>query len=220
MKVTGIDVGRAHTAVVTYDVSESKVCSNHTIDLPLAQVRRSKSYGPQYYRLSLLGSMLETILKDEDPVLVMVEDYIYGKRGLTVEDVENMDRDPMKVAETHGLVYATIAKCDLPMIKTSPTQMKLFMTGNGLADKRKMIKSVYNVYRVSMPDEHQYDALCAAHIGRILLLYMTKPTHKLFTHNAYIERTCHNLIMDKKFEGVHDEMLKRIRIKSEVTSET
>jgi Holliday junction resolvasome RuvABC endonuclease subunit len=201
IRVSGVDVGRQHTGVTTYDITEGKIYGNFTISLALADVRQSHPCNPQYYRLDLMGSILREKLREANPVLVVVEDYIYGKRPITAEDVENMDRDPLKLAEMHGRLCSVIASLDLPMIKISPSQMKLFATGSGTADKRKMIKHVYQQYKVSLEDEHQYDALAAAHIGRVFLLYLRNPMHKVFK-NQYYATVCNNIMFDKRFEGV------------------
>lgn len=216
MRVAGIDVGRENTGYTVWDIAEKRIHRNGTIKISLAEARKTKSYNPIYYRLSLMDSMLESFLMADTPILAVVEDYIYGTKGITVEDVENMDRDPLKLAEMHGVICSCVARCDIPLLKVSPTSMKLIMTGKGNSDKRKMIQAVYNTFKVSMPDEHQYDALCAAHIGRLYLLYITRPWHSVFSKYPVIERACNHLYMDKRYEGVSEEVRKRINTISEV----
>lgn len=215
----GIDVGRENTGVVTYDIANGEVCRNATIQLQLRDMRLTRSFNPQYYRLDLMASMLNELVKQDEPILSVIEDYIYGDRAATVEDLRGMDRDPLKLAEMHGMICSVFARNRVPMIKVSPTQMKLFMTGKGNADKRGMIKAVWNQYQVSMPDEHQYDALCAVHIGRFFILYCKDPRHDHFKNNTYRERVCYNLYMDKRFEGVGEKVVELIRLKSEVTDQ-
>lgn len=216
MKVTGIDVGRENTGYATWDIENKQIHRHTTIRLPLADTRKTKSYNPIYYRLSLMDSMLEALIVADEPILAVVEDYIYGTRGVTPEDVENMDRDPLKLAEMHGVICSCIARCGVPLVKVSPTSMKLIMTGKGNTDKRKMIQAVYNTFKVSMPDEHQYDALCAAHIGRLYLLYINRPAHPIFLKDPVVERACNHLYMDKRYEGVAEEIRNRINAISEV----
>lgn len=216
MKIMGVDVGRENTGVVTYDIANGAVCRNATIRLQLRDMRLTRSFNPQYYRLDLMASMLNELIKQDEPILGSVEDYIYGDRAATAEDLQQMDRDPLKLAEMHGMLCSMFAKNNVPIIKPGNTTMKFFMAGHGHADKRKMIKAVYDEYKISMPDEHQYDALCAAHIGRYFALYCTNPTHKIFKSSPYKERTCYTLYMDKRFEGVGEKVRELIRERSEI----
>jgi hypothetical protein len=128
--------------------------------------------------------------------------------------VERMDWDALALAEIHGVFLATLGRWGIPAIKVSPTQMKYFMTGNGKADKRLMIKMVYRYYKAEMPDEHQYDALAAAHIGRYFIQYCRKPQS---IKPGYPRSVCNTIMFDKRFKGVAEEVRLNLQKLSEVT---
>lgn len=127
--------------------------------------------------------------------------------------VEPMDWDSLSLAEIHGVLMAVLGRWGIPAIKVSPTQMKYFMTGKGNCDKREMIKKVHDYYGEEMTDEHQFDALAAAHVGRHFIQYCHRPNS---LRPGYPRNVCNTLMYDKRFRGVAEKVKSNLQEFSEV----
>jgi len=209
MRIIGIDVGRQHTGVVSWNLLEKKVDHNETINISLGEARSIRDYNSEHFRNNLIASMLVGILSNlgKEIILASVEDYIYGDKDATDEDVKNRDRSPLQLAETHGVILAALAKMEIPVIKPSASLMKYFVTGFGHSEKVKMIKAIWNIYKTSMPDEHQYDALCAVHVARYFVAYCISPSSLKI--KTYERNAMNQMMFDHRFHGVADEVRTR-----------
>ena len=152
MKIIGIDPGLSSTGVGIVRGNGSKVDgyafgSIHTsADVSLA------------CRLDKIYSKLTTLLKDEKPDLLVLEDVFslkrYPKSGLTLGQVS-------------GVIHLAGYRMNIPMTEISVREAKKVLTGNGNASKLQLEKAVRHFLKVSDPIRpyHASDAMGLALIG-------------------------------------------------------
>jgi Holliday junction resolvasome RuvABC endonuclease subunit len=199
---------------VIWNILEKRIDTATTIDISLGDARKARNYNPVYYREDFVASALGAVVKqfyntDMPIILASVEDYVYGDKAATLEDFQNADKDPMKLAETHGVICSSLARMGIPIIKPSISLIKYFVTGYGHADKRRVIKHVHQIYGCSLPDEHQYDALAAVHVARYFVAFCRNPGKCNFKHHEL--KAMNRLMTDRRFEGVGAEVKERYR---------
>lgn len=205
--IIGIDPGRAYTGICVWDIVAKKIVYNGTFGMPLGEARKGAKWNPSWYRLSELNDFLRDELKDfRFSAVGLIEDYPYPGK-MNKEDFENMDRSPLQFAQTHGVIYSAMAAMQIPFIKVTPTQMKYFVTGYGHADKRQVIKHIFELYKEPLLDEHQFDALCLCHMGRYITVFAVDPS--LFKEDGYEYMTINSLLMDNRHAGFKREVIKR-----------
>ena len=197
MKIIGVDTGRQHTGIVVLDLSTMRLEDHVTCSISLKESRRSSAFNAGANRLNMLREFMAVYLKrlEGEDALACVEQYIWGSRfkvprekdlgSLTpveyrhhmnmLREIAHTDRDPMQVAEIHGAVSTVFSQLRIPMIKPTPSEVKFLTVGYGHADKRAMIRGIHSLYGVSLDDEHQYDALAVAHVGRLFISFCLAP---------------------------------------------
>lgn len=116
-------------------------------------------------RLLIISESLDKLIRQHQPGLAAVESIFFAQNRTTA----------MAVAQAKGVILATLAKHNLPVIEYTPLQVKQALTGYGRADKRqiqKIIKSVLKLEDIPKPDDSA-DALaiavCAAHNYKAVL---------------------------------------------------
>jgi crossover junction endodeoxyribonuclease RuvC len=152
MKIIGIDPGLSSTGVGIVRGNGPKVDgytfgSIHTsADVSLA------------CRLDKIYSKLTSLLKDEKPDLMVLEDVFSLKRypnsGLTLGQVS-------------GVIHLAGYRMNIPMTEISVREAKKVLTGNGNASKLQLEKAVRHFLKVSNPIRpyHASDAMGLALIG-------------------------------------------------------
>jgi Holliday junction resolvasome RuvABC endonuclease subunit len=204
----GCDPGRQHTALCAVSVRTGDVIGNLTINVSLASARKQADFNPSWYRLEIMREEAKVFISQFENPVGIIEEYIYlGK--MTKEEYETMDRSPLQLAETHGALYCAFASLGVPSVKLSVTLVKFFLTGDGVADKRKMIKEGFRIYNTALDDEHQFDALCMAHVGRHLVSFCVNPTN--FDNKGYAFHSLSNLIMEPRHKGVQAAIINMLR---------
>jgi len=204
INIIGIDPGRQHQAFTVYNTEQQKVVENITFNMSLMDARKQRKYNPSWYRLNECRKVFtEMLSKYENPVGI-VEDYIYfGK--MDESDFAHMDRSPLQLAESHGALYCALAGLDIPCVKVTASTIKFFVTGYGAADKRAMIRAVFEAYNTPLDDEHQFDALACAHIGRYFVQYCIDPT--AFPSDSYEANILSKILTNRHNAGVQDRIL-------------
>ena len=92
------------------------------------------------------GQMLEC-LKRANPFLVMIEGYSFGSKGQATLDL----------AEFGGILRKFILD-KFVLVEVSPSSLKKFITGNGVAGKTEMIAEIAKRYGVMFKTNDEYDA--------------------------------------------------------------
>ncbi|OGB85080.1 crossover junction endodeoxyribonuclease RuvC [candidate division Kazan bacterium RIFCSPLOWO2_01_FULL_48_13] len=108
-------------------------------------------------RLLVIGRAVEKLLKTYRPDAVAVEKLFFAKNQTTA----------MAVSQSRGVLLASIARAQLPLLEYTPLQVKQRITGYGRADKRQiqqMVKALLKLDQVPQPDDAA-DALAVAICG-------------------------------------------------------
>jgi Holliday junction resolvasome RuvABC endonuclease subunit len=217
MLLIATDVGRANTGLVIYDTEDKDVILNRTISLQLAKMReQSRNINPSAWRLSKLQTEYTTAIlskytiSDELNAVGVVEGYAYGDANMTLEDMRNIDRASLELAECHGIVYSTLAMLKIPFYVIAPTQMKLFVGGDGHCEKTDIIKAMHNQYGVNLKTDHEYDALGLIHMLRYLVAYIRNSDA---LPECYEKRVCEQLVYDTRFVGITSSITAVVKLK-------
>ncbi len=153
LKCIGIDPGLADTGV--------GVVTGLGLDIDsysFGAIQTSKSLSlPE--RLDMIFSKLLTVLKDEKPDLMIVEDIFslekYPKSGITLGKVT-------------GVILLAGFRSGVPVVEIPVREAKKILTGNGNANKDQLEKAVRHL--LSHPEriqpDHASDALALAVIGQ------------------------------------------------------
>lgn len=204
LTIIGVDPGRRHTGICAWSMREKRVVGNMTFNMSVDQARKESPFNPEWWRLHCLRGEIVQFCEDFPNPVGVIEQYpFYGK--MTKEDFEKMDKSIMDLAETHGAIQCALAQLNAPSVKVTPTQVKCFVTGNGAADKRQVIKSVFAMYGTALEDEHQFDAMCMCHIGRYLVVFIVDPWR--LKKGTYEYNTCNDIKMYFKHKGFAEAIL-------------
>jgi Holliday junction resolvasome RuvABC endonuclease subunit len=74
----------------------------------------------------------------------------------------------LDIGECFGLLKKELYERNIPYILIPPKSLKLFITGNGNADKAKMALSIWKEYRIDLDNEHKTDSYSLAVMGRLM----------------------------------------------------
>lgn len=152
MRVLGIDPGLATVGLGLLDAP--------TRDTPKALewlTIETKAGLPLADRLLEIERDLAAYLENARPDLVVVEKLFFAKNETTALDV----------AHARGVLLATVAKHNVPLLEPSPSEMKLGVTGDGRADKRQVQTMLLHALKLTglpRPDDAA-DALALALFG-------------------------------------------------------
>jgi len=108
-------------------------------------------------RLLELEKSFSQLLKKEKPDLAILEK-LYFMRNL---------KTALEVAQSRGVLTLIITKYKIPLLEYTPLEIKLAVTGYGMADKKavaKMVAKILKINKISKYDDVS-DALAAAITG-------------------------------------------------------
>ncbi|MFA5270435.1 MAG: crossover junction endodeoxyribonuclease RuvC [Patescibacteria group bacterium] len=146
--ILGLDPGTATTGfgVVKEDRGEISLVDCGYITTPSTDSASD--------RLLVIGRAVEKLLKTYRPEVVAVEKLFFAKNQTTA----------MAVSQSRGVILASIARQQLPLLEYTPLQVKQSITGYGKADKQqvqRMVKALLKLEQVPKPDDAA-DALAIA----------------------------------------------------------
>jgi len=103
-------------------------------------------------------SNLLTILKDEKPDLMVVED---------VFSIEKFPNAGITLGKVTGVILLAGSRMEVPVIEVSVRESKQVLTGNGNASKMQLEKTVRNLLKLTTPIRpyHASDAMGLALLG-------------------------------------------------------
>jgi len=152
MKIIGIDPGLAATGVGIVRGTGLKIDG-----FSFGAINTAKNLSLPN-RLEQIYSHLLSLLKDEKPDLMVVEDVFslpkYPKSGITLGRVT-------------GVILLAACRADVSVTEISVREAKQVLTGNGNASKIQLEKSVRNLLKITAPIRpyHASDALGLSLIG-------------------------------------------------------
>lgn len=152
IKVIGIDPGLSATGVGIVKGMGIKVDG-----FSFGSIHTSKNL-PLPNRLDRIFSNLLTVLKNEKPDLMVVED---------VFSIEKFPNAGITLGKVTGVILLAGCRMELPVIEVPVRECKQVLTGNGNATKMQLEKAVRNLLNLKIPIRpyHASDAMGLALLG-------------------------------------------------------
>lgn len=158
MLVIGIDPG---TALTGYGIVLEN--SNTSLRMKACGAIRTPAHTPDEERLCKLYEDLSAILHEYKPDCAAVEK-LYFQRNVTTA---------LKVGQARGVILLALAQASIPIYEYNPMDIKLAVTGYGMAEKnqvQQMVKALLQLEKTPKPDDVA-DALavaiCHAHSAKL-----------------------------------------------------
>lgn len=115
-------------------------------------------------KIANFSKKFEKLIKDFTPELAAVEKLFFAKNQKTA----------LAVAQARGILMASLVNQNIPIVEYGPTEVKLNVTGYGLADKAAVARMVKIILKVS--DLTGYDDAIDA-----IAIAITAANHRLLT---------------------------------------
>lgn len=158
MLVIGIDPG---TAITGYGIIAE--LPDKTLQMVACGAIRTPAKMAAEERLKTLHARLAHILQTHQPDCAAVEK-LYFQRNV---------RTALQVGQARGVIVLALSQADVPVYEYNPMDVKLAVTGYGMAEKiqiQQMVKALLALPQVPKPDDVA-DALavaiCHAHSARL-----------------------------------------------------
>ena len=148
MRILGIDPG---TGILGFGVIDTNGGKSVMVD---AGVIRTPAHQPPQERLLTIYNELKSIIEENKPEVMVVEQLFFGRNVTTV----------MTVSQARGVVLLLGEQFGLTLAEYTPVQIKSAITGYGKADKKQMqemVKIQLGLSEVPRPDDCA-NALAAA----------------------------------------------------------
>lgn len=155
MRIIGIDPGYAITgyAIIDFDQQRFRVCDYGVI--------RTKAHTPFPERLLTMHQSVASLIAQFQPEVMAIEELFFARNTTTA----------MGAAQARGVIILGAAAAKMAVYEYTPMQVKLAVTGYGLAEKQQvqaMVKTLLRLKKTPKPDDVA-DALaiaiCHAHSG-------------------------------------------------------
>ena len=151
MRVLGIDPGLATIGIGLAEGSAMKPGAIEWLTIETAAAT------PLAERLREIEDDVSQYLQDTQPEMVVVEKLYFSVNEKTALDV----------AHARGVIMATVARQNIPILEPTPPELKSCIAGDGSADKRQMqemVKMLFRLDEIPTPDDAA-DALALAAFG-------------------------------------------------------
>lgn len=153
--ILGIDPGLATVGIGVIDAENAQEILNWE-----ACIIQTEPGVKLEERLNIIAQDLNSILKDHQPDLAVVEKIFFATNAKTAIDV----------AQARGVILQTLAAASIPILEPTPLQLKSAITGDGKADKQQlqeMLARILNIDKAPQPDDAS-DALGLAIYGTFM----------------------------------------------------
>lgn len=119
---------------------------------------RTPKKSPLSQRLNTIFGKLLSVLKDERPDLMVIED---------IFSLDKYPKSGIHLGKACGVILLAGHQADVPTVEVPVREAKQVLTGNGNADKVQMEKTVRNLLaaKAFIKPDHASDALAMALIG-------------------------------------------------------
>ncbi|NLZ71092.1 MAG: crossover junction endodeoxyribonuclease RuvC [Clostridiaceae bacterium] len=155
MIILGIDPGYAITGYAFIDYQDDRY---KILDYGFIKTQ-AKSYFPE--RLLVIEQSLSQLIEHYKPEAMAIEELFFSRNTTTA----------IGTAQARGVIVVTGAKYKIPVFEYTPKQVKLAVTGYGLAEKQQvqeMVKMILKLKTIPKPDDVADAiavAICHAHYG-------------------------------------------------------
>lgn len=163
MIVVGVDPSLTSSGIVV--LRDGKI--------ELAETTKNRPELGTIERVWLIRERIESIVRDlrdsecdlirECPDLIVIEGFSFASKGRSVFDIAYLG---WRIREALELLKIND---NIPWIEVPPTQLKLFATGKGNANKEIILQQVYKRWNAEFSDNNQADAFVLAKIGEAYL---------------------------------------------------
>ena len=152
LKVIGVDPGLADTGFGVIYGNGSQIR-----DYTFGTIRTTKAEGLAS-RLDRIFSELLSILDDEKPDLMVIED---------IFSLGRYPKSSIALGKVCGVILLAGSKCGVPAVELPARQVKHILTGNGSATKAQMERAVRHLLKrqSAISPSHASDALALALVG-------------------------------------------------------
>ena len=133
MKIIGVDPGSAR---VGYGIIELERGTPKFVRAGILPVSATHAGD----RLVQIERSFSKLIRAERPGLIAIEKIYFAKNAKTA----------VSVAQSCGVLTMVGAKLKIPVFEYTPLEVKLAVTGHGLADKRAVAKMVQKILRVDL----------------------------------------------------------------------
>lgn len=128
------------------------VCILYDNTVQLSLIDTKDLLGPE--RLLYIKSSITDLISDvTHPVFAAVEAGAYDGGGRLFQ-----------LGQAQGIAQIALAETEVPQIEVSPTRLKKFFAGHGLADKDKMIDAARSLLDIDSIDDNLADAFALARV--------------------------------------------------------
>lgn len=147
MRVLGIDPGTDRVGFAVLDFEKRKFLYITSGILPRAEKNHA-----------------EKLLRIEKELRVIIRTYKPGTVGLEKLFFSKNQKTAMQVAEARGVIIKTIAEKKIHCVEITPSEVKLFLTGHGAADKTAVAKMAQKFIGVDLKGklDDETDAIAIA----------------------------------------------------------
>lgn len=119
-----------------------------TVYFPVNDSKDAKKYGSDYDQHQRFGNWLKKTIVDNEYKVVAVEDLNVSKNFMAVK----------KLAEMRGILLYICAELNIPVVFFNVRSIKKWATGDGNADKKKMIEYCEKRWHYICQDDNEADA--------------------------------------------------------------
>lgn len=98
---------------------------------------RAKSGWNQSKRLGYIFTQVITLLREEQPDMIGIEEQHVGKNAKT----------SLITARALGIIISAAGMCDIPVYEFKPSEIKKAVTGNGAAQKEVVAEKLLEIYK-------------------------------------------------------------------------
>lgn len=146
LRIAGLDLSTKRVGFAGPDGDLISIAANAGADDP-------------YRRLHELGREIERAFRLRPPLpdLVVVEDYVLASPGRL---------SLIRLGEIGGIVRTRLFEMNVPIVLVKPSALKRFATGNGNADKYRMIERAIELGARGSVNDDEADAFHLRRMGR------------------------------------------------------
>jgi crossover junction endodeoxyribonuclease RuvC len=145
MKVLSIDPGYGRCGVAVLEKENGKEILKHS---DCIETNADDTFSD---RLAIVGEHIEKLLDDHSPSAVAIEKLFFNTNQKTA----------FQIAEVRGMILYIAKRKHLEIFEYTPLQVKIAITGNGVADKKQMLSMLPKL--ISLPNkkmlDDEYDAV-------------------------------------------------------------
>lgn len=161
--VTGIDPSLSGTGVVNLKKSITGFGGQFLWDYTTITSAPQEGVSGRLRRYSQMATGVLEMIDESKPELVLIEGYSFGSKGCAVT----------QLAEYGGILRLRLMGEGFKVVEVPPSSLKKFVTGQGNANKIKVVAALVKRYGVEFENDNEYDAYGLARMGAAMCGWVT-----------------------------------------------